>query len=232
MKKILLVFIVIMSVTLLGACSPSNDAAKIEDLELRLEIAEAKIDEVEQILTDLEIIEGLNEQREYYLPETQTTDTWQGVNASTYETLGTELDKTKAPSYVLDVNGEYIPFSDVTQLLVNKYFPNTTINRSSIGTQTEIVLEVGDMPQEEFMARTILLIEELSNYDFYIIGSTQLVIQTQFESTAWIIIPIQTLRSSFITMSPELIINGTYEITKIGLTYDSVQVIDLYNQYV
>lgn len=234
MKKILLVLIIMMSVMLLGACTLSDDTAKIEELELRLEIAEAQIDEVEQILIDLEIIEGLNNQREYYLPEAHNADSlWQGVSATEYETLGTELDKSKAPSYVLDVNEEYIPFDDVAQLLVTKYYGNgVSISRSSIGIQTEIVLEVGNMSQEEFIAKTILLIEELSNYDFYIIGSTQLVIQTQFGSTAWIIIPIQTLRSSFITMTPELIINGTYEIQKTGLTYDGEQVMSLYDQYV
>lgn len=230
MKKIILILTIMISVMLLGACSSSDST----DLEERVIELEEQMSEVEQILIDIQIIEGLNGEREYYLPDNYTIkDTvWQGVNASTIETLGTELDKNNAPSYVLDENEEYIPFANVAQLLVNKYYGDVELLVATIGVQTDIVISSGDMTQDEFIAKTILLVEELSNYDFYIISSTQLVIQTQFNSTARIFIPIATLRSTFITMTPELIINGTYEIRKTGLSYDSVLVKDLYNQYV
>ena len=232
MKKIILVLTIMLSVILLGACASSDDTTELEN---RLELLELQVSEIEQILIDLQFIEGLNGEREYYLPDNYTIQNtiYQGVSATEYETLGSELDKSKAPSYVLDINGDYIPFIDLANMLVDKYYgTNVVINTASIGIQTELVIEPNSLTQDEFIARTILLVEELSNYDFYIIGSSQLVRQTFYEGTSRITIPIQTLRSSFITMTPEIIINGTYEIRKTGLTYNSENIILLYNEYV
>ena len=231
MKKLIILLFTITSVMVLVGCESTPDT----DLEDRVTVLETQVDELEEILINLEVIEGLNGQREYYIPNSNDDEEslYQGVSAVEYETLGTELDKANSPSYVLDINEEYIPFIDVANLLVDKYYgANVTVNSATIGATTEIILDSVPFTQEEYIARTVLLVEELSNYDFYIISSSQLVIQTQFGSTARITIPIATLRSSFITMNADIIINGTYEIRKTGLNYDSVLVKDLYNQYV
>ena len=52
---------------------------------------------------ELEYIEGLNGQREYYELETEEVN---GVVA------GSEIDTTNAPQYILDENGDYIEFCD------------------------------------------------------------------------------------------------------------------------
>ncbi len=201
--------------------------------------------EVEEILINIGVIEGLNGQREYYIiPQNDYVDNtvWQGVNASEYETLGSELDKSKAPAYILDVDDNYIPFEDVAQLLVDKYFEDRIeILEASVGSQVKLRIDRLNMTQSEYMARMILLIEELSNYDWYIIGASTLYIQTDFNGTTWIKAPMQTLRSDFVTITPEVIYSGWYEIDVYGMsyipsmvqsTYDGLVLSELFNGFV
>ena len=231
MKKLLLV-ITLLLVLFMGACESAPQDTELQD---RVTVLEGQVDELEQILIDLEFIEGLNGQREYYLPQTNETSmfNFQSVSANEVELLGTELDKSKAPSYVLDINEEYIAFKDVVQLLVDKYYSDeVTIDTALIGFQIKMVLTVGDVSQEELMAQTILLINELSLYDFYILGGSELYIQFVGSIWSYIIVPIQTMRSSFITITPEVIYNGIYEVRLFQFDYDSEQVQALYDDYV
>lgn len=230
MKKILLV-LTIASVFMLGACSNAPD--KVQELENRIAILEAQMLEVEDILVNIEVIEGLNGQKEYYIPDnSNTASNFVGVSAQSI-LLGDELDKSKSPSYVLDENDEYVNFDKVVELLIEKYFGDkVTIVNSKIGFQIKIVLEPNEISQSEYMARLILMIEELSNYDFYIIGGSELYIQTNFGGTSWVIIPIQTLRSSFITITPAVVYNGLYEIDIYNHYYNPTTVQTLYDEYV
>jgi len=230
MKKILGLVITLLLVLGVGACVKAPTDTDLED---RVTILEEQVLELENILIDLEVIEGLNGQREYYLPQKsvsvfQTTS----VSAYTMETLGDELDKSKAPNYVLDENENYIPFSTVVDLLIEKYFGNDIdIKIALIGFQIKITLEVNDISENEYMAKMIMLINELSNYDFYIIGGSELYIQSDFSGTSYIKIPIQTMRSSFINITPEVIYNGLYEIRLVQHTFSTVSVQALYDEY-
>ena len=233
MKKLLVFIIALVLVLSIGGCqNPPQDTLEDTELEQRVTTLEGQVAELEGILVDLEVIEGLNGQKEYYLPqETQTTFA-QTVSAGYIELLGDELDKTKAPSYVLDANGDYVPFDDVIDLLFTKYFgEKATVTNALIGFQIKIVLNTNDISQEEYMARLIMLINELSLYDFYIIGGSELYIQSYWEATSYIKIPIQTLRSSFITITPEVIYTGTYEIQLSNVSYDNISVQTLYDEY-
>lgn len=218
MKKLLIVLVALFSFTLLG-CDNENE---IEVLENRVAELESRVDEIETLLTEMEFIEGINGQREYYTP-----------TALSIQLLGEELDKTKAPSYVLDNEENYINFSQVAQLLVTKYFgTSVTITTAEIGYQVKLMLQNHEITQEEYLTRMILLIDELSNYDFYIIGSSEIYIQANFDGTSYIKIPIQTLRSSFVTITPEVIYSRLYEVKIYRMTFDIETVQSLYNDFV
>ena len=228
MKKLLVVILALFSFALVGCGNESalqNETA-IAELQDDIDALEIKVEQLQNQLDNLQYIEGMNGQREYYIP-----------TALSLELLGEELDKSKAPSYVLDENEDYIPFDDVAEKLMNKYFEDkVTLYDAKVGMQVLIYLlpiegEDG-IEEDEFMARAILMIEELSNYDFYIIGSSQLQIQTVFSGTSWIIIPIQTLRSSFVTITPEVIYQSLYEVDVYHITYDQVAVQNYYDAFV
>jgi len=238
MKKLLIGLISLMLVLGIAGCnSPAPDVElenRVTGLETQVDLLETQVEELEQILIDLEIIEGLNGQREYYLPRQESTMfNVTSVSAGDVELLGDELDKVSAPSYVLDVDENYIPFYNVMELLIDKYFnEDVTLHSASIGSQVSAVVLTDDVNINDYFARLFLMIEELSNYDFYIIGGSELYIQSQIEGMTYIIIPIQTLRSSFITMTADVFIEGTYEISSYRLDYDNETVKRLYEQYV
>ena len=237
MKKILILLVMLFTITLIGCGEePYNYTPDIQDLQNQINEQQTQIDlmqdayselyedydEMYQILEDIGVIEGLNGQRAYYLP-----------TALSLELLGTELDKDKAPDYVLDINGDYISFETVADLLVEKYFGNlVTVDEAVVGFQLKMVLSHGDITANEFMARLIFMINELSLYDFYIIGSSEIYIQTVYGGTSYIKIPMQTLRSDFITLTPEVIYSGTYEIQLFQMAFNKVTVQTLYDDFV
>jgi hypothetical protein len=231
MKKLYMIIITLLLVFSVGACSPHDT-----DLENRVETLENKVEELENILIDLEVIEGLNGQKEYYLPKDDSEFSVfnnQILSASEFEILGEELDKTKAPSYVLDENGEYIPFSEVARLLVLKYFNDkATVYNTSVGGSIMIEMTTENITKEEYLSRLVLLVEELSHYDWYIIGGSELYITTVIDGSIYINIPIQTMRSTFITFTPEILIKGLYEINLHNIVYDEAQVQTLYDEFV
>ena len=55
-----------------------------------------------------------------------------------------------------------------------------------------------EMTKEEFIARTILLIQELQEYKFYIISSSELYLQLTFNGDTFEIkIPLATMLADF-----------------------------------
>jgi hypothetical protein len=234
MKKLLTVIISLVLVFSLGACkSASNDT----DLEKRVETLEAQVEELEAILVDLEIIEGLNGQREYYLPETNneySVFNSQTLSASDIELTGEEIDTLNAPSYLLDADGKYIEFETVMDLLIAKYYGgDVNATKALLGGQIQIELDVKNIEMEEYMAKLIMLVEELAHYDFYIIGSSEISILLDRDSltSGYMIIPIPTMRSTFITFTPEVFYTGSYEIQLYRMTFNKDEVQTLYDGY-
>lgn len=222
--------------TLIDNIQGYNDSdllLQISDIEDRLDELDLTILQLEEILVNIEVIEGLNGQKEYYIPnDILLTPQTMSANVMGIEVLGDELNKDKAPSYVLDANGNYLQYQTVVHRLLNKYYGAYTLYDAKLGFQVGFSIDV-TLSKEEFVARSILLIEEISNYDFYIISSSQLYIQVNcFGGTSAIIIPIATLRSSFITLNAEVMIAGLYEITYFNLYFDNTLVQELYDGYV
>ena len=182
------------------------------------------IDELEQVLISIEVIEGLNGQKVYYIPDQATLVTLGAYTQS-------QIDAEKAPSYVLDEEGLYIEFEEVVNKLLDKYFVDYDLFMAELGSEL-IIQFFTDYTEEEFVARSVLMIEELSHYDFYIIGSSQLMIYTNYEGTSWLKVPMQTMRSTFITMTSDVFIDGLYEIDYFNLGFDEALTKSLYEQYV
>lgn len=232
MKKLYMIVITLILVIGLGACNSApdtNDYVTKDEMEL-------EINQLWDILEDIGVIEGLNGQREYYIQDNEqpTSVLFTSVSAYEIELLGTELDKTKAPSYILDIDENYISFEELAQLLLTKYF-DVNLNYTALGFQAKIVFNISstDYTQEEIISRIILLIEEISHYDWYIIGSSEFYINIKYDMEYLNIkVPIQTMRSDFVTMTPEVIYSGWYEVWLQGWNYDNAIVQSLYDDYV
>lgn len=228
MKKYLITLAVIVLAFVVVGVNQISLNNKVNDLE-------QQVYDLNEELDGLQYIEGLNGQREYY-----------STTALAYEpilySIGETIDTSIAPSYVLDDSGNYVTFEDLALLLTDKYFPEKDFLfvSAEIGSQVSIKYGVTyTMSVEEYMARVIFLIEELSNYDFYIIGSSELTINILFEGGAnsCLKVPVQTLRSSFITLTPECYYNQWYEILFYGIgngldvTFDTELTATYYNDF-
>lgn len=183
------------------------------------------IDEIEEILISIEVIDGLNGQKVYYIPNGTKIQFLSSVNES-------KIDTEKAPSYILDSNGNYLDYETAIHILCTKYYSSFSLNRTFILGRVGYDVDT-DLIIEDFVARTILLIEELQNYDFWLIGASYLYIQTNSYGTNSVIqIYMPSLRSSFIEWDASLFINEEYEVSFINLVFDRNQTQILYQQYV
>lgn len=233
MKKLLLLVSTLVLIIGLGACNSAPDTI---DYVTRDEM-ELEINQLWAILEDIGVIEGLNGQREYYIQDNKvpTGVLFTKVSAFEIETLGIELDKTKAPSYILDLDGNYVPFEDLAQLLLQKYYGvGLGQGFARINFQARIQTDItSELTIDEFVARTILMFEEIRQYDWYIIGSSEFYMYLTFNgATVEVSIPIQTMRADWLTMTPEVIYNSWYEISIKHISYNNTQVQAFYDEYV
>lgn len=225
MKKFysILLLITVLGFSLAGCNSPTDN-----DLEKRVEILESQVAEMEQILIDIEVIKGLNGQNKYYLPEDDSS-IFTAVSAEEFE-VNPNIDTSIAPSYAID-NGEYVEFKTVMNRLVGKYFDNATVPKAMLGSKIEVSINYTDYTKEELMARTIMMINELVNYDWYIIGGSEIYFVFYGPmDTCYIKLLNQTLRSTFITITPEVIMEGAYEVQLYKFITDKEEVQRLYDK--
>lgn len=234
MKKILLLLVSLTVVLGLGACSPSQDYQdQINDLE-------ARVDTLEYVIDNLVVVEGINGQRQYILPS-GTFESASAIISLDTTQLKDTLDKTKAPPYLLDESEEYISFNDTVSKLKLKYFGEEMISfdTTDIGTQAFIRLKLdkGERPYEEIFVRTAMMIEELSNYEFYLLSCPELyihlyVMENSVDTQIKITVPLVTLINSFFTITPEGIYLNDYEMEFDGMELDLVKIEQYYNDFI
>ena len=249
MKKLILV-LTIFSVMLLGACASSDspdleeDTITMEELELRLEALEEdyiasqeQIDLLEERFNNLVVTTGLNGQIDYYENSTNNEDEEIFLSLSTYTYLTKEdeiIDVSKFPSYIWDINGDYITIDDLTKLLVNKYFPGTDAI-GTIGIQFKITFTLADydMTNDEFIARLSMLVIELSEYDYYTIDSPQLYVYAQFNLQT---IEFKSRMSLLVTdkynLTPIIFYEQLLDVSISGLEYDSALVTQYCDEFI
>ena len=134
------------------------------------------------------------------------------------------FDKSKFPSYMVDEFDEYVPFDDVATKLKEKYFNDTTNGLNDIGYDTysmgtkAIITYVFDTDYtiNELVARSVLLIEELRLYEFYVLSCSELALQIHaqmgnYTETITIKIPLVVMINSGFTIELEGILSQDYE---------------------
>lgn len=185
MKKLLTLLIAITLIIGLGACVPSQDNS---DLEERITALETRVDSIEVKLDNLTVMQGLNGQYYVYYNDQDKQDmsnmfmsTTYPLATSQYKYLST-FDSTNAPQYILDEMGQFIEFEDVAYMLKSKYFGADNVSGyEEINGSGEMLLKFmlpdGEYNDNEIFAQTVLMIKELSNYEFYIIDGTSLTVR-------------------------------------------------------
>lgn len=143
----------------------------------------------------------------------------------------------EAPAYVLDDDGNYIDFDTVSELLFTKYFGNEIDLRNSKVSEEvffHVQLYSVQYDSNEYIARMILLINELKYYEFYMYSSALLYCYTIVDDTVitWIKIPMHILQAEFISITPEVICNQQYETLIYGMTFDEEIVQQYYDSFV
>ena len=235
MKKVLVLFIAFFTLFLIGCDntevttydysqdinSLQTDVANLEqELQEQINSLELQIEMLEEMLDNIIAIEGLNGQTVYYYQDQITT------LSDTVMLLKDTLDKTKVPSYMVDPDTqEYVSLNELAQRLKLKYYgaEEHRDDKTEMGTRTDIKYYfVSNMPLYEVFARTVLLIEEIRNYDFYIIGSTELLIRVYvydelgFPKQLQIQIPMQVMLNDAFTINLDGIYSQDYEMRLTG----------------
>jgi len=175
---------------------------------------------------DIGIIIGLNGQESEYTIQDEK-DAYQGVKAAT------DLDKTKLPTYLFDIEENKLSFKDVGTLLKAKYYNygSSPDDYFRVGFQTKMRMNIinNEMTIDEFIARTILLVEELSLYQYWLIGGSELYLQLTLNDISFeIFIYMPSLLSDGFNLIPEDYYLQNWEIEITGLDFENTLAIDTY----
>ena len=234
MKKILILILGFIMVLSLASCVPTQGLneyrSDLEDLEIR-------VAEMEYILDNLGILTGLNGQQSYYIvpQEEQTASIFQNVSAM--EEMVSDLDKSKLPPYLFDLEGNPVSFNDVGELLLAKYYGSNAYDETyyRVGFQTKIRMTITDenMTIDQFMARTILMVEELGLYQYWLLGGSELYLQITFNDTNFeIFIYMPSLLSEAFNLTPSDYYNQYWEIETKNLIFDLEQTQIYYDEFI
>jgi len=205
------------------------------NLSLRVGLNEADIvllkEQVNGLENDFEslgYIDGLNGQRSYY-----TTSSGMTNMSSVY--LASELDKNKLPSYLFDIDGNAVNFDTLTDLLFMKYFgvEPLTWDMNVVGAKTNLEASIGDLfTKEEIAVRVVLLLEELANYDYWLIGSSEVYVQVYGNNEYHVFsIYMPSFRSEGFELSLDDYYMNDWEIST-NFTFDLEIAQALYDQFI
>jgi len=149
------------------------------NLSLRVGLNEADIvllkEQVNGLQGDFEsltYIDGLNGQRSYYTVSS-------GMSNMSNVFLASELDKNKLPSYLFDIDGNAVNFDYLANKLFMKYFGVEPLSwdMNVVGAKTNLEVTVNDLyTKEEIAVRVVLMLEELANYDYWLIGASEIYV--------------------------------------------------------
>lgn len=225
MKKLLLVLTFLLTLSL-GAC---NNAPEDFVSQEEYNLLEERVLALEEELGSLVVTRGLNGQVDYYVNGEQYF-----LSLSSFEMMVTEkdyLDKTKFPSYIFDLDGEYIDVNELGNLLSQKYLgiDSTT----TIGFQYKIKLEQPEnMSTSEYMARICMMIVELSEYDFYTIDSPELYIEFVAGGSQYMKVRMSLLVTDKYILHPAIFWNELMDTRLVGISVPPVVVEEFYDNFI
>lgn len=226
MKKILLLIITLTLVFTLGACNTAPDVTDEYALQTDLELLEEKISdlefevqEIQEIIDNLGITRGLNNQVSIY--ENQVLKDELDLKLVTLSleimVIKDTFDKAKnAPDYIKDDLGDYVSFEDLGAMLQTKYFGENAITSYDvfeIGSKAYLQFELdGTYDTNELFAKMVLLIEEVRHYEFYVLSCNELEIYIMWDNKRMsITIPLVVIINSYFDITLNGVYDGDYE---------------------
>ena len=271
MKKILLMILVFTIALGLSGCVSTSALQdykdELDEVSLELEELQAEIDadaiateaQLEAFVLALEALElridnigsitGLNGQESYYEATEDMLMTMSVMKMAVTEMKDT-FDKTKSPSYLMDDNGNYVPFEQLAYKLKAKYFEDDTIHEVDMfqmGSQAYFRIGIiSDISEEEIVARIVLMIEELRLYPFYLLSSPELVIHIyRFDTVdhqTKVTIPLTVVVNDFFQLTCDGVFDQDYDMraefdTELDLAlieayYDNFVLLNTFDGYV
>ena len=224
MKKLLLVILALMLVFGLGACNSASTEdyatkSELELLEIEIQAFQEQMDAIQERIDNLTITTGLNGVVSVYENETLKDKlNMQLVTLSLQMMVVKDtFDKNKtSPEYIKDEFGGYVSFADLGALLQTKYFNESTLSSYTIfemGSKAYLQFSLdNEHTADELFAQTVLLIEEIRNYSFYVLSCNELEIYIMWHNAD----NSESYRMS-ITIPLVVIINDYFEITLNGI---------------
>lgn len=246
MKKILIVLMMVLLLGACAPSSTTDNQDDIDKLYTDFATLQAQIDAIEDYndtelwgaideielsilalqerIDNLVLTKGLNGQTSIY--ENQSVYTAENNPLTRLSTSLTQLkdtfDKNKtAPAYIVDIDGTYVSFRELGYRLKTKYFGNSSVHGEEmfdIGSKALIkIFFTSDMSNEEVLARSILFIEELRLYEFYILSCPELELriyrQDSYDHKVIVNIPLVVMINDYFDITPDGIISGDYEMS-------------------
>lgn len=246
MKKILIVLMMVLLLGACAPSSTTDNQDDIDKLYTDFATLQAQIDAIEDYndtelwgaideielsilalqerIDNLVVTKGLNGQTSIY--ENQSVYTAENNPLTRLSTSLTQLkdtfDKNKtAPAYIVDIDGTYVSFRELGYRLKTKYFGNSSVHGEEmfdIGSKALIkIFFTSDMSNEEVLARSILFIEELRLYEFYILSCPELELriyrQDSYDHKVIVNIPLVVMINDYFDITPDGIISGDYEMS-------------------
>jgi len=219
MKKLLVLFMALFMLTMVACDSqPTEDYVVQSELEQEIADLQNQIDLLEERIENIIAVEGLNGQVVYY---EKTVAEMKATLIGLEQEIN--FNDTLAPSYMVDENGDYVTFSDLAIKMKTKYFPNAQPSNQGDDRYEMIpyasmifIFEDNDIDFNDVVARVILMIEELTNYEYYMLSSNGiqigiLYIQDGHSHQLYFKIPTVVLINDMFTLNFESVIGNEFE---------------------
>lgn len=233
MKKIILVLVMMFTFSLM-ACDNntvttvapsttydySQDINDLEnDIDSQIASLELQIALLEERLDNMIAVQGINGNTVYYEKKLSLMKT----------SLSDMLDSFKeelAPTYMTDEDGDYVTFNTIAGLLKEKYLGVTYTTVTGIGSDSYVtipyarlnyVFEDATIDINDVVARMILMVEELTHYEYYVLSSNGIQLQMVWSDGAYshkvsIEIPTTVLINDMFTIDFDSIRGHMFEI--------------------
>ena len=207
----------------------------INVLIVEIDLLESEIQALNDRIENLTVTTGLNGQTSVY--ENKILG-YSGIAKmiAQVQYMKDTFDKNKAPSYIVDLNGDYVSFNQLSSLLKVKYFSDeaSDMDYYFMGAKSYIQMGFTDTYDiNDIFARTVLLVEELRNYPFYIISSSEVVLYiNNGNNVLKLTIPLVTMLNDYFEITLEGIFANDYEMRLENAVIDLAVAQSYYDFYI
>lgn len=162
MKKLygVLALVIILSMSLVGCQSPTDSTS----------------------LTEKEILESVEKYcKTDIISQELVCDTSEITDVRVFTMLQAYEDTTQYPSYMLDSEGQYVTMEQLGLLLKDKYFGISKYTNDNYYKSEGVTMlqfsndDQYDYNPNELYAKMVLILQEISNYNYYILNNEVIV---------------------------------------------------------